>query len=67
MLNKEIKEFVRNKNIIANIFRVMFEYFCIKFIDFMLAGKKLTDFTNLFAPYDFEKNDDIILSYFKDE
>ena len=45
----------------------MFEYFCIKFIDFMLAGKKLTDFTKLFAPYDFEKNDDIILSYFKDE
>ena len=33
----------------------------------MLAGKKLTDFTNLCAPYDFEKNDDIILSYFKDE
>ena len=33
----------------------------------MVAGKKLTDFTSLFSPYDFEKNDDIILSYFKDE
>ena len=70
---EEIKELLGNKNIIANIFRVqandlvMCEYFCIRFIDFMLAGKKLTDFTNLFAPYDFEKNDDIILSYFKDE
>ena len=42
-------------------------YFCIGFIDFMLAGKKLTDFTSLFSPYDFEKNDSIILSYFKDE
>ena len=41
--------------------------FCIGFIDFMLAGKKLTDFTNLFSPYDFKKNDDIILTYFKDE
>ena len=30
-------------------------------------SKKLTDFTNLFSPYDFEKSDDIILSYFKDE
>ena len=30
-------------------------YFCIAFIDFMLAGKKLTDFTNLFSPYDFKK------------
>ena len=36
-------------------------------IDFMLAGKKLTDFTSLFSPFDFKNNDDIILSYFKDE
>ena len=69
---EEIKEFVGNKNITANIFRVqannsvMCEYFCIRFIDFMFAGKKLTDFTSLSSPYDFEKNDHIILSYFKD-
>ena len=69
----EIKEFIGNKNIIANIFRVqannsvMCGYFCIGFIDFMLAGKKLTDFTSMFSPYDFKKNDNIILSYFKDE
>ena len=53
---EEIKEFVRNKNIIANIFRVqannsiMCGYFCIGFIDFMLAGKKLTDFNSFFFP-----------------
>ena len=41
-------------------------YFCIGFINFMLAGKKLTDYTNLFFPYDFDKNDSIILSYFED-
>ena len=70
---QEIKEFVGNKNIKANIFRVqandsvMCGYFCIGFIDFMLAGKKLTDYTSLFSPHDFKKNDDIILSYFKDE
>ena len=70
---EEIKEFIGNKNIIANIFRVqannsvMCGYFCIGFIDFMLAGKKLTDFTSMFSPHDFKKNDDIILSYFKDE
>ena len=69
---EEIKEFVGNKNIIANIFRVqannsiMCGHFCIGFIDFMLAGKKLTDFTSLFPRHDFEKTD-IILSYFKDE
>ena len=26
---------------------------------YMLAGKRLTDFTSLFSPYEFEKNDDI--------
>ena len=41
-------------------------YFRIEFIDFMLAGKKLTGFKNMFSPYDFKKNDEIILNYFKD-
>ena len=69
---KEIKNFIRNKNIKANIYRVqannsiMCCYFCIGFIDFMLAGKTLIDYTNLFSPYDFDKNDQIIFSYFKD-
>ena len=73
LVPEEIKEFIRNKSINANIFRVqsndsiMCGYFCIGFIDFMLARKKLTDFTGMFSPYDFEKNDSIILSYFKDE
>ena len=58
---EEIKEFIGNKNIKANIYRVqsnnliMCGYFCIGFIDFMLAEKTLTDYTNLFSPYDFEK------------
>ena len=42
-------------------------YFCTGFIDFMLAGKKLTNFTSMFSPYDFKDNDDIILSYFKNK
>ena len=45
----------------------MFGYFCTGFIDFMLPDKKLTDFTGIFSPYDFEKTDSIILSYLKDE
>ena len=55
-----------------NIFRVQANnslicgYFGIGFIDFMLAGKKVTDYTNLFSPYDFNKNDQIIMSYSKD-
>ena len=42
-------------------------YFCIGYIDFMLAGQKLADYTNLFSPHDFKKNDNIILSYLKNE
>ena len=45
----------------------MFGYVCIEFIDFMLASKKLNDFTSSFSSYDFEKSDRIIMSYFKDE
>ena len=69
---KEIKKFIGNRNIKANIFwvqannSIMCGYFCIGFIDFMLAGKTLTDYTALFSPHDFNKNDQIILSYFKD-
>ena len=48
-------------------YSVMCGYFCIGFIYFMLSGKKLTDFTNMLPPYEFNKNDRIILSYFKDE
>ena len=70
-LPEEIKEFVGNKNIKASNFRVqandsvMCGYFCIGFIDFMLACKKLTDFTNLLSPYDFDKNNNIILDLFQ--
>ena len=62
---KEIKAFINNKNITTNIFRIqaydstMCRYFCISFIDFMLEGKTLTEFTN-----NFKKNDDLILNYF---
>ena len=58
---EEIKEFIRNKNQKANIFRVQTNdpvlcgYLCIGFIDFMLAGKKLTDYTNLFSLCDLRK------------
>ena len=46
---------------------VMCGYFCTVVIDFLLACKKLTDYTNLLSPHDFKKNDNIILSYFKNE
>ena len=42
---------------------MMCGYFCIGFIDFMLRGKSLLDYTN-FSGNDYENNDKIILKYF---
>ena len=67
---KEINKFIRN-DIKSNIFRIqaydsiMCGYFCIEFIDYMLKGKTLLDYTNLFSPNDFKKNDQIIKRIFK--
>ena len=67
---KEIKIFINKSIFVTNIFKIqaydsiMCGYFCIAFIDFILAGKNLTDFTNLSSPNNFKKNDDIILKYF---
>ena len=67
---KEIKTFINSKNIKTNIFRIqaydsiMCKYFCIGFIDFMLAGKTLTEYTNLFTPNNFKINDEITVNYF---
>ena len=40
-------------------------YFFIGFIDFMLKGKILLDYTNLFSLNEYLKNDKIILQYFQ--
>ena len=39
-------------------------YFCIGFINLMFKGKTLTEYTNLFLPNDFLKNDDTVSKYF---
>ena len=68
---KEIRKFEGNKNIVTNIYKIQaFDsiicgYFCIRFIDFMLKGKILWEYSNLSPPNDSEKNDRIILKYFQ--
>ena len=69
-ITKEIKVFINNKNIKTNIFRVqaydsiVCGYFWTGFIDFMLKGKTLTEYKNLFSPNNFKKSNDIILNHF---
>ena len=43
----------------------MCKYFCIEFVDFILKGKSLLEYTNLFSPNEYEKNDTIILKYYQ--
>ena len=80
---KEINKFTRseelrsavgsNKKIKANIFRIqaydsiMCGYFCIEFINYMLKGKTLLDYTNLFSANDFKKNDRTLKRIFKNK
>ena len=68
---KENRKFMGNKNVKTNICRIqayesiMCGYFCIGFIDFMLKGKSLLEYPNLFYPNEHKKNDKIILKYFQ--
>ena len=68
---KKVRKFIGNKNIITNIYRIQAYdsitcgYFCIRFIDFILKGKILLEYSNLLPPNDYEKNEQIILKYFQ--
>ena len=78
---KEINKFIRSKElgstinngIKSSIFRIqaydsiICGYFRIEFINYMLKGKTLFDYTNLFSPNDFKKNDRVIKRIFKNE
>ena len=61
LLLKEIKKFIGNEKIlITNIYRIqesdsmMCKHFCIGFIDFMLKGKSILDYINLFSHNNFK-------------
>ena len=68
---KELEKFISNKNIATNNYRIqandstMCGYFCITFIDLILRGESLLDYTKLFSFNKYEKNDETILKYFQ--
>ena len=69
----EVLNKIRDKSITHDMFRIqddqsiMCGCFCIGFIEYMLGGKTLLDYTNLFSPKDYKKNGKIICKYFKDK
>ena len=68
---KKIRKFIGNKDFVINIYSVqaydsiMCQYFCIGFIDFMIKGKSLLEYTNLFSSNKYEKNDKKMLKSFQ--
>ena len=68
---KTIKKSIGNRNTTTNIYRIqaydsiMYGYFCIGFIDFILKGKSLLEYKNLFSPNEYKKNNKIILKHFQ--
>ena len=67
---QEVLNKIKDKSITHNIFRIqdnesiMCGFYCITFIEYMLAGKTLLEYTNLFSLNDSKKNDKIIRNYF---
>ena len=70
---QEVLNEIRDESITHNIFRIqdndsiMWGFCCIAFIEYMLPGKTLLDYTDLFSPNDYKKNDKVIHKYFKDK
>ena len=70
---QEILRKIKDKSITHSIFRIqsddsiMWRFYCSAFVKYMIKGKTLLDYTNLFSPVDYQKNDKIIYKYFKDK
>ena len=70
---QEVLNKIKGESITHNIFRIqdkesiMCGFHCIAFIEYMIGGKTLLDYTNLFSPNDYKANDKIIYKYFKDK
>ena len=62
---------VKDKSITHNIFGVQNDdsiicgFYRIAFIDYVIAGKNLLDYTNLYCGSDFKKSYNVIYKYFK--
>lgn len=67
---EEIGEFIGNKNVITNIFRIqpydskMSQYFCISLLILCLRVKVIRDCTNLLSSNNYNTNDKVILNHF---
>ena len=72
-IHQKVLNIIKDKYITHNIFRIQDDdciicrFYCIAFIKYMIPGKTLLDYTNIFSPNDYKKKDKIIYMYFKDK
>ena len=70
---QEVLNKIRDESIVHNIFRiqdnesVMCGFYCIVFIECMVGGNTLLDYTNSFSPNGYKKNYKITYTYFNDK
>ena len=70
-ISQEVLNKIKDKSITHNLFRIQDNksiicgFYCIALIKYMLAWKTLLDYTNLFSPNDYKRNNKIICKYFK--
>ena len=70
---QEVLSKIKDKSITYNIFRIqddgsiMYGFYCIAFIEYVIAGKTFLDYTNLFSSTEYKKNGKKIYKYFKDK
>ena len=71
-ITQKVLNKTKDKSITHDWFRkqdnesIIHGFFCITFIEYILAGKTLLDYTNLFSPNYYKKNGKIIYRYFMD-
>ena len=72
-ISQEILNLIEDKSITYNIFRIQFDnctmcdFYCITFIEYMVVGRYLLDYTNLFSSNVYQNNDKIIYKLFNDK
>ena len=63
---QEVLSKIKDKSITRNTFRMQDNeaitcgFYCITFIEYILTGRNLLEYTNLFSPNDHKKNDKVI-------
>ena len=71
--SQEVFNKINEKSITYNAFRtqsddfIMCWFYCNVFIEYMIAGKTLLQYKNLFSPDDYQNNNRITYKYFKDK